>query len=71
MEDRKLSIFTSSNDQKYTLKKTKRLDVLNNDLNILIHLYLNFYRRLLISIKSVKTRCDQLKKISSNKHSWL
>ena len=71
MDDRKLSIFTSSNDQKYTLKKTKRLDVLNNDLNILIHLYLNFYRRLLISIKSVKTRSDQLKKISSNKHSWL
>jgi hypothetical protein len=64
MDDRKLSIFTSSNDQKYTLKKTKRLDVLNNDLNILIHLYLNFYRRLLISIKSVKTRSDQLKKIS-------
>ena len=62
MDDRKLSIFTSSNDQKYTLKKTKRLDVLNNDLNILIHLYLNFYRRLLISIKSVKTRSDQLKK---------
>ena len=71
MDDRKLSIFTSSNDQKYTLKKTKRLDVLNNDLNILIHLYLNFFRRLLIAIKSVKTRSDQLKKISSNKHSWL
>lgn len=35
MDDRKLSIFTYNNDQRYTLKKTKRLDVLNNDLNIL------------------------------------